>query len=846
MEPNYGYKHTKGFLVFILIVIAMAVGAVYAQTSPNTPSGYSIDSTTGNLLPNGALTSSTGITTTTGSPSWTAYPNPQGVFGADGYTFSYVPESLGWTGGVNLSNINHGYQNSSAVFVTGFSYGLQYRFPCANRIGGSCDDVNGTQDNLRVDIGYYPAVGPSEFRNHQLGLKNIQDGNSAYNPNWQSLAATWTFAGAKPLSQAGAVLMEIVGSDAGGWACLNGECYGPQVRNAYIRANYSVDPCILNPAFNPSCSGFQNILQGAKSPAFYYSYNIAQSLPHIGGGVILHGYDYGFNWYNYGACYNTFMFWCTDWRSDGGGNINFRISDKNNTTMFQNQWYVAGNNSGGSFSSRHLFTESKNSLDMGSLQWWTSDVWNHFGWVGWTRPIWTPDPCYTNGLYSPNCSNFQSTLTQVIADVREQQERIAALTPVTTSSSTSAPGGEITVTIGNATSATPSVTVNTASNTSTRSEQSSTSSNTQFALSLVQGNQRREQVIAMQASTNARQEASARAEAARQEALSVAEVNQQQGAASSDAAVSAAMNSITNSVSSRTSIQASSLPLTMSSAPLVNTVSSPSLPITVRSSPESQLTTATISTSSTEGLPLLSANLVQPSPVLPTAPGPSSQLIMPVSSVIPVAQTQPETVTIPIPVPMTSSQIDTSVVTKQDITNPLPPQAEVTMPDLPKTVVLALARPSSTSIDIPLSSPTATNIEPAVVPIATPAQVETKTQEIELTTSPTNFTTNRTNPITAIVEGTPSQVASAQPTSQTSTVNRTVSNNELAGGVSIDSIAVAPQGFNVYASLVLRDAAFYAPKEIYKGQKNVDNMRALRQLASDRLHQEMIDQQYRR
>jgi hypothetical protein len=219
---------------------------------------------------------------------------------------------------------------------------------------------------------------------------------------------------------------------------------------------------------------------------------------------------------------------------------------------------------------------------------------------------------------------------------------------------------------------------------------------------------------------------------------------------------------------------------------------------------------------------------------------------MPVSSAIPVAQTQPETVTIPMPVPMTSSQIDTSVITKHDTTNLLPPQIEVTMPDLPKTVVLALARPSSTSIDVPLSSPTATNIEPAAVPIVTPAQVETKTQEIELTTSPTNFTTNRTNPITAIVEGTPPQVASAQPTSQTSTVNRTVSNNELAGGVSIDSIAVAPQGFNVYASLVLRDAAFYAPKEIYKGQKNIDNMRALRQLASDRLHQEMIDQQYRR
>jgi hypothetical protein len=45
--------------------------------------------------------------------------------------------------------------------------------------------------------------------------------------------------------------------------------------------------------------------------------------------------------------------------------------------------------------------------------------------------------------------------------------------------------------------------------------------------------------------------------------------------------------------------------------------------------------------------------------------------------------------------------------------------------------------------------------------------------------------------------------------------------------------------------VVLKDADFYAPKDIYGNQKTVDNARALRQLSSDRLHQEMIDQQYK-
>jgi len=41
--------------------------------------------------------------------------------------------------------------------------------------------------------------------------------------------------------------------------------------------------------------------------------------------------------------------------------------------------------------------------------------------------------------------------------------------------------------------------------------------------------------------------------------------------------------------------------------------------------------------------------------------------------------------------------------------------------------------------------------------------------------------------------------------------------------------------------------AFYAPREIYKNQRTVDNARVLRGLqgGSDRLHQELINLQYK-
>ena len=80
---------------------------------------------------------------------------------------------------------------------------------------------------------------------------------------------------------------------------------------------------------------------------------------------------------------------------------------------------------------------------------------------------------------------------------------------------------------------------------------------------------------------------------------------------------------------------------------------------------------------------------------------------------------------------------------------------------------------------------------------------------------------------------------------QTDTVNKNAQSNELAGGVDIAAINRQPVGFQNY-SFMLTDAQFYAPKEIYRNQINVDNARALRQLSSDRLHQQLIEQQYRR
>ena len=93
---------------------------------------------------------------------------------------------------------------------------------------------------------------------------------------------------------------------------------------------------------------------------------------------------------------------------------------------------------------------------------------------------------------------------------------------------------------------------------------------------------------------------------------------------------------------------------------------------------------------------------------------------------------------------------------------------------------------------------------------------------------------------------TPHKQVDNQQSQQASSVNRQVKDNELAGGVNLSSYTNQPKGFELYMT-AMQDGNFYASKEIYKGQKNVDNARLLRGLSqgSEKLFQEMINEQYK-
>jgi hypothetical protein len=144
---------------------------------------------------------------------------------------------------------------------------------------------------------------------------------------------------------------------------------------------------------------------------------------------------------------------------------------------------------------------------------------------------------------------------------------------------------------------------------------------------------------------------------------------------------------------------------------------------------------------------------------------------------------------------------------------------------------------SSINSGVNLSSQTTTIVQPQQ------QAYQNQNVQVEIPVVLVNSTISRINPLADLMESrTP--LDSLKVETQTETVNKNVQTNELAGGVDIAMLALQPKGYESY-SFVMKDASFYEPKEIYNKQTNVDNIKVLRQLSSDRLHQEMVDQQYK-
>jgi len=489
------------------------------------------------------------------------------------------------------------------------------------------------------------------------------------------------------------------------------------------------------------------------------------------------------------------------------------------------------------------------------------------------------DPCVTNQLSSPQCPKFMETLNKMSTIPG------LAVTPVMPASPMVIDIGEQSGVVASGLTSAPSN-----SSQSANSSVAATPAAQSFALNLIKNNQQRESRLANSSSVSAMAEAGAAAETAQREAESRAEVAQAtsvQATVETATAQTAAAQATASTFKAQTVATPASVSTFKAQTVATQTVAEPVTAQTLTA--QATVETAKTQTGSssqvevTMTLPAFAVSLPQATAPTATSVGNLSNtqqstesaftiqtpMVTNTAVAVDIEQPQPAAVVIAsvrMVMPGTVRSQDIQEQTLENNTVVVAPAGVSPTVELPAVDVGSLPLPTAaTTVQQTLATPTvmytppgntevslvnnipAVEIAIPVIQVASPVTPPVETAQSDNTaTSPSNFTTNRTNPITEIVEQRQLVSSAPSPVFAGSIVNTRVQDNELAGDVRIDSIARAPAGFDVYASLTLRDAAFYAPREIYRGQRNVDNVRALRNLAQEERHQEMVDQQYRR
>ena len=141
--------------------------------------------------------------------------------------------------------------NGTGLIVRG------YDFSFTAKNGNGWDD--GRTDYLWALVRFWDTSGGRNLDN----LLGRADYNLTYRFDWTqfNLSETW----ATPLSagQIGQVQYGFLGQDSNGWAGP----YGPEITNISFSLRYSVDPCVSDPLWSPTCSGYAQALLASLAPA---------------------------------------------------------------------------------------------------------------------------------------------------------------------------------------------------------------------------------------------------------------------------------------------------------------------------------------------------------------------------------------------------------------------------------------------------------------------------------------------------------------------------------------------------------------------------------------------------
>lgn len=735
-----------------------------------------VDQVTGNLVyttvnppPSGAqynwggfVNNNTGGGGTSGG-NVPAYNSQTGTF-----IFGYNQGTVAYNMAVNNALANAGV----GIQVQGLNYSWQYY---------NQDFSRGT---LSGTIGLTDSTG-KVLHSYNYTMPKTTEG-------WTVMSGTNMFPVAYAPNTLGNLTVSFTGKDDRYWAGF----YGPQIREIDVRLRYGVDTCVLNPASNPDCPGYKNIVESGNIIPYTNNLNnvvvLNQAFKNSGSGMEIYGFNYGFSASAGDYCAFQLIV-CFDNRYPSAS-VNVNITNNMGSGIYS-QNYTIRNNSG-NFGYQYLFPETKTLGSLGAFSFSASKDDNAYVGNFYARALYMPDICTRNPGNNPSCPGYVAPQTSSIGPSSTTETTAPATTLAQTSSLSS---GQTMVS-----EPTPTSTV---SSTSSTPQQTSTPTSTTSVTPTANNPQPRVGEVVVAGSQTSSQQSSSSSGPSLGQVLN--SIRNEQNRLSklemsvAGSAVEQTKQEASKSLNEAQSVAAAQQEQTLSSAQ--NLIASQ----TVSGGGGGQTTGSSSNNQSVLGTGLLV--MVQPA---------STQ--MSVSNAPIAAPLQP-----PVSYTLQSQNFNNQVVMAMPLERPV--------------AVSSFSQPQINNQPVSVSS-----VQPsATFNMNSSFRDEQETVRVaDQTTASASNLRDPTNPLSSAL--TPRSMP-AQPAAPSGpVVNTRAQDNDAAGGVSMAAVAAQPPGFELYSN-GLRDAPFYPPREIYRNQRVVDNQRAERALnqRSDQLHNQMIEQQYR-
>jgi hypothetical protein len=203
-------------------------------------------------------------------------------------------------------------------------------------------------------------------------------------------------------------------------------------------------------------------------------------------------------------------------------------------------------------------------------------------------------------------------------------------------------------------------------------------------------------------------------------------------------------------------------------------------------------------------------------------------------------------------VPISSSPTTTTPTTTTSSTSSNTPQL-VSDPVVNQTITTTSTStaPTAPAAAVQLTTPSSTQQTTATLAVESVQSTSSSSSSSSSTTTSSTTSTATTSTPRQTMQQARVEAARKEAISKGSeAVKESGEAKSMNAQVATQGLVIAAMGFNpsfdAYNNVVMRDVSFYKPFTIYGGQKTIDNRSASRGLfgATDRLHNEMISQQY--